>query len=321
MKKPKIILIGTSPIMRSHLKAITESGMEPTAVASSNIHSCSHEKFAIENNIKKNYQNWDEMINEEKYDGILIAARTESTIEILEHAIKQNVPILVEKPVSFSSQIIKKLINDSHGQIIVGFNRRFYKTVNEVRNLISKENKPVIASMIAPESSDFRKFFDNAVHGIDLLRYIFGDIKLEHVKKLIVDDLQKGFIATFSNEKNDIIQLIGNWNASDNFSLTIFQDRTKFELKPFEELNIYNGINIIEPTDSIPIRKYQPKLVKRICLDSVDQYIKPGFFQQCNAFSELIRKKTQSCSTASLTDTLKAIEICEKLVGKYDDLL
>lgn len=321
MKKPRIILIGTSLIMRSHLKAITESGMEPVAVASSNKNSSSHEKFAIKNKIKKSYQNWEKMINEEKYDGILIAARIESTAEILECAIKQNVPILVEKPVSFNSQIIKKLINNSHKQIMVGYNRRFYKTVNEVRNLISKENKPVIASMIAPESSDLRTFFGNTTHSIDLLRYIFGDIKLEYVKKLTINNLQKGFVATFSNEKKDIIQFIGNWNASDNFSLSIFQDKTKFELKPFEELNIYNGINIIEPTNSVLIRKYEPKLVKRINLDSVDQYIKPGFFQQCNAFLELIRNKTQSCTTASLTDALKSIEICEKLVGKYEDSL
>ena len=71
--------------------------------------------------------------------------------------------------------------------------------------------------MIAPESSNIMDFFNNSSHSVDMLRYIFGEIKLEYVKKLIVNDMQKGLVATFSNDRKDVIQFIGNWNASDNF--------------------------------------------------------------------------------------------------------
>jgi len=319
MNKSKIILIGTSPIVKFHVTALRESCLEPIAVASSNKHSSSQEKFASENNIKKNYSNWKKMIDEEKYDGILIASKVESTVEILEYAIKKNIPILVEKPVSFNSHDIKKIIRNSHNMIMVGYNRRFYKTVNTVKNLITNDGKSVIASMVAPESTNIRNFFANTTHSLDLLRYIFGEIKLQHVQKLLVHNTLKGVVATFSTEKQDIIQFTGNWNASDNFSLSVFQDRKKFELKPYEELNIYDGIDIIEPTFTNPIRKYIPKLSNKINLDPIDKKIKPGFYQQSNAFLELIRKKTKTNSSASLNDALKAIELCEKLVGKYND--
>ena len=108
MKRNKIILVGTSPIVEFHVNALRKSGLNPTTVASSNKNSSSQEKFSAENNIIKSYSDWKNMIDEEEYDGILIAARVESTIEILEYAIKQNIPILVEKPVSVNSKDIIK---------------------------------------------------------------------------------------------------------------------------------------------------------------------------------------------------------------------
>ncbi len=317
MKKNKIILVGTSPIVEYHVKALKKTDFEIIAVASSNTNSSSHKKFARKNIIKKSYSDWKEMMNKEKYDGIVIATRTESTIEILEYAIKQNIPILVEKPVSFNSKDIKKIINKSHKMIMVGYNRRFYKTVNVVKNLISEEENPILASMTTPELSNIKDFFNNTSHSLDILRYIFGEIKLTYVKKLIINNVQKGFVATFSDNKKDIIQFIANWDASDNFSLSVFQNTKKIELKPYEELSIYDGIDVIQPIDTNPIRQYVPKLVEKITLEPIDKYIKPGFYQQSCTFLELIENKTKSNISATLIDAYKNIEMCEKLVGKY----
>jgi predicted dehydrogenase len=317
MKKNKIILVGTSPIVEYHVKALKKADFKIIAVASSNTNSSSHKKFARKNIIKKSYSDWKEMMNKEKYDGIVIATRTESTIEILEYAIKQNIPILVEKPVSFNSKDIKKIINKSHKMIMVGYNRRFYKTVNVVKNLISEEENPILASMTTPELSNIKDFFNNTSHSLDILRYIFGEIKLTYVKKLIINNVQKGFVATFSDNKKDIIQFIANWDASDNFSLSVFQNTKKIELKPYEELSIYDGIDVIQPMDTNPIRQYVPKLVEKITLEPIDKYIKPGFYQQSCTFLELIENKTKSNISATLIDAYKNIEMCEKLVGKY----
>jgi len=315
MKRNKVILIGTSPIMRFHVNALRKSGLNPIAVASSNKNSSSQRKFSSENNIEKSYSNWENMIQEEKYDGIVIAVRIESTMEILEYAIKQNIPILVEKPVSVNSKDINKIIKKSHEMIMVGYNRRFYKTVNVLKDFVLEDDTSVIASMIAPESSSLMNFSSNTSHGIDILRYIFGEIRLEYVKRLVVNDMQKGLVATFSNDRKDVIQFIGNWDTSDNFGISVYRDKKRCELKPYEILNIYNGMDIIEPTGMNSIRKYIPKLVDKINLESVDEQFKPGFYQQCNAFSELIRNKKKEASVASLIDALKNIEICEKLIG------
>ena len=255
-------------------------------------------------------------MDQEQYDGIVIGTRIESTLEILEYAIKQNVPILVEKPVSVNSTDLKNLIKKSHKLIMVGFNRRFYHTVNTLKNLIEIENTPVIANMVIPESN-LQNFFTNSIHSIDLLRYVFGDIKLEFSKKLIKNKMVNGVTATFSNKKNVLIQLTGIWNAPANVSLSVFSEKKQFELKPYETLKIFDDLKVIEPTANEPIRKYAPKLMEQIDLEPIDKKFKPGFFQQSNAFSELIKTKKKSNYAATLTDTLHSIEICEKLLGKF----
>ena len=106
----KIVVIGASPIVIFHIKALKEVGLEPIAIASSNVDSTTIEKFALENNIAKHYSDWKKMLRDEVFDGILIASRIESTIAILHESIKYNVPILVEKLSSKSPQELKNTI-------------------------------------------------------------------------------------------------------------------------------------------------------------------------------------------------------------------
>ena len=120
-------------------------------------------------------------------------------------------------------------------------------------------------------------------------------------------------------EQNDVIQFTGNWGAPDNFSLSTYIEKKKLELKPFEELNIYEGMDIMEPTNESPIRKYVPKIVESIKLENIDSEIKPGFFQQASEFAQMIKTKSKPKNAATLVDAKKTLEICEKLVGKYTE--
>ena len=313
------MVIGASPIVIFHIKALKEVGLEPIAIASSNVDSTTIEKFALENNIAKHYSDWKKMLRDEVFDGILIASRIESTIAILHESIKYNVPILVEKPISFDSDSLRKIIESAHDKIMVGYNRRFYKTIRHIKKIIDEKKEIVLAYMVTPETPTIRKFFDNTSHSIDMLRFIFGEIQINFVKKIISEGKIRGVVATFITEQNDIIQFIGNWGASDNFSLSTYIGKRKLELRPFEELNIYEGMDIVEPTDESPIRKYIPRMTESIKLENIDSKIKPGFFQQASEFAQMIKTNSKPKNASTLVDAKKTLEICEELVGKFDN--
>jgi predicted dehydrogenase len=313
----KIVIIGTSPIVSFHIKALREVGLEPIAIASSNLNSTNVENFAIKNKISKFFPNWKKMLDEQKYDGILIATKIEHTIEILEESIKYNIPILVEKPVSFDSKSLEKILQVAHDKIMVGYNRRYYRTVKHVKKNVDTKKEFSQSSMIAPETPTIRKFFDNTSHCIDMLHFIFGEIHLEFVKKIIFNDQIRGVVAIFSTEQNDTIQFTGNWGTSDNFSLSTYIGKKKLELRPFEKLKTFEGMDIMEPTEESPIRKYIPKKIETIELETIDGKIKPGFYQQAREFAQMIKTGSKSENAASLIDAKKTIEICENLIGKY----
>tara|TARA_Y100001936_G_C16014803_1_gene635857 strand:- start:189 stop:1136 length:948 start_codon:yes stop_codon:yes gene_type:complete len=310
----KVVIIGVSKIVHFHITALREVGLEPIAIASSNPNSLTVEKFAKENNISKYYFDWKKMLNEETFDGIIIATRIESTIEILSESLKFNIPIFVEKPVGLYSKSLKKIIENAHKKILVGYNRRYYKTVKRIRELL-KDEQSVLANITTPELQTNRNFFDNTAHSIDLLRFIFGELKIEFIKKIISNNKIKGVIAIFSTKSNHFVQFTGNWGASDNFSLITYLGKKKLELKPYEELNIFEEIDIIEPTDESPIRKYVPKKIQTIKLDDVDTKFKPGFFQQMTEFSEMIAKNSPPKFGSTLSDAQKTLEIYEELIG------
>jgi len=89
------------------------------------------------------------------------------------------------------------------------------------------------------------------------------------------------------------------------------------ELRPFEKLKTFEGMDIMEPTEESPIRKYIPKIVETIELETIDGKIKPGFYQQAREFAQMIKTGSKSENAASLIDAKKTIEICEKIVGEY----
>ena len=87
------------------------------------------------------------------------------------------------------------------------------------------------------------------------------------------------------------------------------------KMPTYEELNIFEEIDIIEPTDESPIRKYVPKKIQTIKLDDVDTKFKPGFFQQMTEFSEMIAKNSPPKFGSTLSDAQKTLEIYEELIG------
>ncbi|MCH8882342.1 MAG: hypothetical protein IIA41_02460 [SAR324 cluster bacterium] len=59
------------------------------------------------------------------------------------------------------------------------------------------------------------------MHGFDMLRFVFGDLRVAHVQRVVDDTgVMYGFSAMLEAD-GGAIEVTGNWQAPANFALTI----------------------------------------------------------------------------------------------------
>ena len=320
----RVGVIGVGEISHWHVRALQAAGLSVTAVAARE-GSRRLEDFASHHRIPKIWPDWRRMLEEPAlWDALLIATPPDATPGVLEAALPLQVPILVEKPVARSAPQLAALCAQTHSQVIVGYNRRFYRPVERAREEV-RQGSPLMAHLSLPEQVDsgvaerrdwLAPFFDNSCHGIDLLRFLFGELRVEHVRHLTQPDgHRRGFVAVLCNRRGDCVQLTANWGAPANCSLILDRPGRRFELRPFEEATVYEGMEVLPPSDAVPIRRYRPRVVERIGVEEVDHREKPGFVQQALALRRMMEGQPPPPEAATLEDARAAIELCEELVG------
>ena len=329
MDKPRLALIGCGKISEFHAPACREAGFELAAVCS-RPGSTRLDSFAQRHDIPLVFDHVEALLEaREKWDALLIAISVEATLDVLTLALESGAPILVEKPVALRSAELLPIINRGL-PVIVGYNRRFYRTTQEAR-LDVATTSPVMAHLSIPESIKtphrteenpgyLRPFFANSVHGLDLARYVFGELSVQFVQHIrnpsgaILGLAATLSAATQSAEGGSVVQLTANWGTPANFSLTLDRPGRRLELRPFESATVYEGMEVREPTEETPIRRYDPIPVARVDLDEVDRRFKPGFVAQGKALASLVRGEDTG-PAARLEDAYAVLQLAEQLIN------
>lgn len=327
--KVRVGLVGSGPIADWHVPALKAAGLEVAAV-SSRPGSTRLREFAVRHAIPAVFDGWQAMLNEPRYwDALVIAVHIDGTADILARAMELRVPVLVEKPIAWTSQRLETLQAQAHSKIMVGFNRRFYRTVAFAREEV-RSGPPLLAHLNLPEAIDagqdssrgrpyWEPFVANSCHGLDLLRFIFGPLRVERVSRTkLSTGRMSGLSAMLSSSRGDNITLHCNWGTPANFSLTLDRPGRRVELKPFELATVYESMDVLEPSSECPIRRYVPKAKAQVTLEDVDARYKPGFVQQAVAFRRMIEGGGDSSVAATIEDALAAVTLCEELT---DDVL
>lgn len=323
----RVGLIGVGPISDWHVRALRAAGLEVTAVAT-RAASMRPSEFAARHAIPSVFARWEDLLAApHHWDGLLIATHTDGTPAVLEAALTLAVPTLVEKPVGWASARIAGLSARAHPRVMVGFNRRFYRPVQFAREEVLT-GPPLLAHLCLPEAIDLPRepagerpywepFLANSCHGLDLLRFVFGPLRVEHVQRAHAKSGSVyGLSAILSSVRGDIIQLTGNWGAPANFALSLDRAGRRVELRPFEMATVYEGMDVAEPSNEVPVRRYLPRLKERVMLDEIDGRQKPGFVRQAEAFRALIEGQEPSPIAATLDDATAAIRLGEDLLGE-----
>ncbi len=319
MKKPKLAIIGAGNISHFHVEAFKAVGFEITH-SSAKKNSRRAKSFANNYKIKNFVNDPKELLKQYKdWDAILLAIDTDYNHIYLDDIIKINKPALIEKPVSTDLDFLARYESRKHKKIRVAYNRRFYGTIFEAKNFINS-SEFINCRIELPESVKFdsedkyKPVLLNSIHGIDLLFYLFGEIKLINVV-IIPNDM--GRLCLLENERGDKITLIMNWNSPSNFSINLDSNFKRLEIKPFEMCYLYQGMEILEPTKDLPLRRYIPKKMKEISsFPNKDTDLKPGFFEQAKEIKNIINGKKASVS-ASLEDAYKSQKLLNEILYNF----
>jgi predicted dehydrogenase len=277
------------------------------------------DEFGDRHNIAETYKGdaWKDMISEAHCDGIVIATHVDGLAEALEASVPRGVPILVEKPVAWRSTDIQRLRKNSHENVIVNYHRRHYQTVNEANKFL-RDHRPVLGTLELPETDlGLRVFLRKSCHGIDMLRYLFGDLQIVHSEELVADDVLLGFISLLKTGDGDLINVVGNWRASANKRLSLDCNSLRFEVKPYEQARTYDGFNLEPPTPDTHYKRFIPEVTNEYEIESHYDRVKPGFYDQALILRKLMNGYSMPQTCANLKDAEEAIKLCERLLPNH----
>ena len=315
----KIGFIGSGNISRFHIDALKNNNFSIEAIGTRN-DSKNCFNIAKDFNLLNKYcsKGWKEVL-EKKVDAFCLCIDIAETPDILLEILDIGLPVLVEKPVAWQIKNLDNILNHPNkDKIFVGYNRRFYRTLNILREKCdsSVEGGTILVNIPDPVLG-VKQFLSNGCHMIDSLRYLVGDFEIKD--KLMKFDKNKNDILSITalckSEKFDIL-LNAHSLIPSNFSITINNSDFVYELKPLEKLTFFNGMEVIEPTTEEPIRRYIPRIESSIVESSL---FKPGFNEMYSSFNRFVSGNAieQFCS---IDDAKKTLQKCWDLIGSEMDL-
>ncbi len=101
---------------------------------------------------------------------------------------------------------------------------------------------------------------------------------------------------------------------SANFCITLEAGTKKVEVKPFELASVFEGMEIIEPTEDLPLRRYVPKKINEISsFPTSSDLSKPGFVGQAKEIAGII-KGNKPEKSAGIMDAYKVKKLLHEIL-------
>ncbi len=225
-----------------------------------------------------------------------------ATISLLKHGVKK---ILAEKPGGSTFQEIKKvadLTKKKGAKVYLGYNRRFYASVEKAREIIRKDGGVLslyfdfteavhkIVPLVRAPGVKENWFLHNSTHVIDMAFYLAGLPK--KINSQVAGSLSwhpAGAIFTGSGilQNNALFSYHANWKSAGRWAIEIMTKNRKLFFKPLENLQI-------QETGSFEVKDYSLE-------DEIDINFKPGLHRETEAF---FNSKKNLCTIEEQVDNL-----------------
>ncbi|MEK7511127.1 MAG: Gfo/Idh/MocA family oxidoreductase [Patescibacteria group bacterium] len=312
----RIGIIGAGAVAQHHLKVLA-SFDDVTLSALANRNPDRRKETAETFSIPTTYGTHEEMLEQESLDALLVLTSADTIYPITKSLIPKGLPLLIEKPAgrtAAETRELAELARQSATRVMVGYNRRFYSVINAARRAIEERGILHGIAMDAPERIDavraLGKFSDsliedwlvlNGTHGLDLLRYLGGDIAAARAfHQSFQEKHGDNFGAVLSYVNGTIGHYLSHWNSPGRWQLTLYGTGVRARLEPIEQGTLLIG------EESLPLP-----------IDPIDTEYKPGFYAQARYFIDRVRDggaiERPACS---IDDAVGTMELAELISGR-----
>ena len=314
----KLGIIGAGTIVQSHIDAARFVGFDPVAICG-NIGSERAANLASKNTGLHFFNTVDELI-ENRLDALLIAISGIDQMSLLSKVDHLMLPTLIEKPVYNLDNLNSNIVLKNYKQILVGYNRRHYSSVQEFKKVIDSHTNGFIEFRV-PElswtsqinSEDVKNFtLNNVIHMIDLLNYL---VPTKDIKIFQSFESKNNFTSIVFTNKKFIGSLNLVYGVPDTYSVKFSTHGICAELSPIELFKKYNGIKIDRISEDRKFKVYQ-KLsdLNSWKLSKEDVLYKPGFVGLYRELENLVKKTSKPVISADLSDDLNAVSLAKKII-------
>ncbi len=307
MKNSKpTLLVGTGPMAVDYAKVLAALRKEIIVVGRGKT---SAQNFAEQTHITPITGGLDEFLktNTKLPENAIVAVSEENlgltTHQLLQGGIKS---ILVEKPGGLGFEDIKKvgrLAKQKQAKVFVGYNRRFYASVQKAQEIIKKDGG-ILSLFYDFTEASFRIepltkglgvkkdwFLQNSTHVIDLAFFLAGvPKKIYPLKTGKLPWHKKGaiFVGSGVTKTGILFSYHSNWISPGRWSIEIMTKNHKLIFKPLEKLQIQK-IGSFEVYD-FPLD------------DELDIEFKAGIYREVQSF---LGNKKNLCTIEEQVQNLK----------------
>lgn len=241
---------------------------------------------------------WERMISETSPDVLWVVPAWDQIGQMFREVVDTGVPAFFEKPLALDDSKIREFV-ESHtvaelSKYIVGYNRRFYTNVDLLKGYLQEEEVISVYANI-PEPVDRTQkrrlryaVVENSCHVLDLVSFVLGSYSYDNlsVREVSRSHAGRDYIASYNLDGVPVL-IKSIWNAPENFEVIVYTESDcTYKLSPLERLTVLDGLDIEEPTEEVPVRTYNPRVVETRSVSN--QRFKPGFKAQALSFLERI---------------------------------
>jgi predicted dehydrogenase len=318
--KDKIAFIGSGKVSKFHIEAALEAGFTVTAISATDKSKSALElskQYAIANYFERT----EELLRSNVYDCISVVTPPDISVKLIGSISKRNITALIEKPGALDSASLNEYAQIKN--IFVGYNRRYYKTIDDLKS-INLQNPGLFQFSVIEFADPYRNILldiedtvlNNSVHMLDLLTYLIGKCDL---RDPVYSEINHSLNCRVFHADDYVGNINLSFNSKKNTSIEFENSDLSIKISPLEKLQKSNNFKVISPELNHAYTRYKTTFGKSAePMEIIESgNLKPGFLGQYLDFYQFCNSGVKPKKLASLDDAEKVLKLAEFIVGLY----